>query len=508
MIPCSFCGRGNAAPAWKQMKKETSIRNACEPQNENLRVVCVRQPIKISQPQETEERIVMKGQVEFKECITMKRTKKVIALLIMVCMLIFPLAVSVSAVSSSNFTDINNHWARVYIQYMVDVKHVMNGTSDTTFSPNRQMTRGEFVTVLGRVWGVKESYYDNNFHLQFSDVSSSSFYAPFARWAAANNIVPPITSTTFGPNKLITREEMAVFIQNFFGAILITPKTNGAYSGFSDYSSITPSRRSAVIAMCRAGILACPAGGTAKFRPKDNFTRSEFCSVLYNFYLKYFDKNAYGANSVTVSVVEATSFRTKYGTSADAYIRGIMNHANEPYQNRWNVIFQPAYIQPGKVLPEDSCQNGYWTPCNIQNGCGVHTFHCKNITRNLNFAKSDTKMRNGKDMIIVASSADLCSGDSCSVGSYGLSTLGQHATVVRMLKNRTDTCSSDVGNTRLIQHELSHCFKVLSDNGGDKNNCTPGALCIMTSGYDYNRTYDLPNIWCPACQRQFIRTQH
>lgn len=437
-----------------------------------------------------------------------EKIKEIIAVLIMVCILVSSLTVSALAVSSSDFTDISNHWAKLYIQYLVDVKHVMSGTSNTTFSPNKKMTRGEFVTVLGRVWGVKESEYDSSFHLQFSDVSSSRFYAPYARWAAANNIVPPITSTSFGPDKLITREEMAVFIQNFFTAILITPKTNGAYSGFSDYSSITSSRRSAVVAMCRAGILSCPAGGTAKFRPKDNFTRAEFCSVLYNFYLKYFDKNIYGVNNVTVSVVEATSFRTSYGQSADSYIKRIMGYVNKPYLNRWNVNFQSSYMQPGKVLPEDRCTNGYWTPCNVWNGCGVHTFHCKNISQNLSFARSDTSIRNDKDMVIVASSADLCSGDNCSVNTYGLSTLGKHATVLRMLKNRTDACSSDVGNTRLIQHELSHCFNVLSDNGKDKNNCTSGALCIMTSGYDYNSTYDLPNIWCPACQQQFIRTQH
>jgi len=56
------------------------------------------------------------------------------------------------------------------------------GTSATTFSPNTPMTRGMFITVLGRLHGVETNYgrfdYDN-----FNDVYQGDYFYPYAVWA-------------------------------------------------------------------------------------------------------------------------------------------------------------------------------------------------------------------------------------------------------------------------------------------------------------------------------------
>ena len=69
--------------------------------------------------------------------------------------------------TASTFTDIAGHWAKDAIEYVTD-KALFNGTTATTFSPNEGMTRGMFVTVLGRMAGADISSY--NTQSQFADV--------------------------------------------------------------------------------------------------------------------------------------------------------------------------------------------------------------------------------------------------------------------------------------------------------------------------------------------------
>ncbi len=70
---------------------------------------------------------------------------------------IFELTISVFTAWATRtmpaFTDMNNHWAKDNILFVVS-RGLLNGTSDTTFSPNTGMTRGMFVTALGRLAGV------------------------------------------------------------------------------------------------------------------------------------------------------------------------------------------------------------------------------------------------------------------------------------------------------------------------------------------------------------------
>lgn len=51
------------------------------------------------------------------------------------------------------FTDTVNHWAEKDIAYVVE-RGLFTGATDTTFSPNTTMTRGMFVTALGRLAGI------------------------------------------------------------------------------------------------------------------------------------------------------------------------------------------------------------------------------------------------------------------------------------------------------------------------------------------------------------------
>ena len=73
------------------------------------------------------------------------------------------------------FTDITGHWAADNILFAAS-RGLLSGTSDTTFSPDTGMTRGMFVTALGRLAGINPDSYQTG---KFTDVKADAYYAPY-----------------------------------------------------------------------------------------------------------------------------------------------------------------------------------------------------------------------------------------------------------------------------------------------------------------------------------------
>ena len=82
------------------------------------------------------------------------------------------------------------------------------GTTSTTFSPDRQVTRAQVTTMLYR--------YNNapavSGSMPFADVPTDAYYYNAVRWAVANGITQGTTSTTFSPARGCTRAQIVVFL--------------------------------------------------------------------------------------------------------------------------------------------------------------------------------------------------------------------------------------------------------------------------------------------------------
>lgn len=177
----------------------------------------------------------------------------------------------------SAFTDIENHWAKDNIFFVVS-RGLLNGISATTFSPNTGMTRGMFVTALGRLAGIDPADYQAG---KFTDVKADAYYVPYVNWAASKGIVSGTTDTTFAPDSQITREQMAVILKNYAAKLGYTiPKTLEAVT-FADNTKISSQVKEAVKSMQQAGILAGKTNN--RFDPKGTATRAEVATVLRRF---------------------------------------------------------------------------------------------------------------------------------------------------------------------------------------------------------------------------------
>lgn len=111
---------------------------------------------------------------------------------------------------SSLYNDIDSHWGRFAIE-TVSYAGLFNGVSEKMFGPDRTMTRAMVITVLGRLDDVELTGRTT----AFEDVAKGSYYEEYVAWGLENKIVNGTTEATFSPNKEITREEMAVMMANY-----------------------------------------------------------------------------------------------------------------------------------------------------------------------------------------------------------------------------------------------------------------------------------------------------
>ena len=175
------------------------------------------------------------------------------------------------------FTDVNNHWAKDNMLFVVS-RGLLSGTSATTFSPDTGMTRGMFVTALGRLAGVDPTDYQAS---RFTDVKEDAYYAPYVNWAAKTGVVSGTTDTAFAPDTNINREQMAVIMKNYAAKLGYTiPKTLEVVN-FADSAGISSWAKEAVKSMQQAGILAGKTNNC--FDPAGTATRAEVAAVLRRF---------------------------------------------------------------------------------------------------------------------------------------------------------------------------------------------------------------------------------
>ncbi|MEC0227932.1 GLUG motif-containing protein [Paenibacillus alba] len=170
-------------------------------------------------------------------------------------------------VEAVDFSDIKGHWAEASIRELVQLGAI-NGYSDHTFKPNDPITRAEFVTVIVKA-----------FHLQAQ--TGKAFVDTEAHWArsaieiaASLGIVTGYSASTFGPDDLITREQMAVMI---IGAAQIVSSGERADS-FKDSAAISDWARTALAAATAKALLNGYEDGTVK--PKANTTRAEAAAII------------------------------------------------------------------------------------------------------------------------------------------------------------------------------------------------------------------------------------
>ena len=105
--------------------------------------------------------------------------------------------------------------------YILTKKKVVNGTSASTYSPEKNVTRGDFITLLYRAAKAKNEVEGTvkaeDASDKFTDVSSKDYYAEAVAWAVENKITSGTSDSTFSPAATITRADAVTFLARFKG---------------------------------------------------------------------------------------------------------------------------------------------------------------------------------------------------------------------------------------------------------------------------------------------------
>ena len=173
---------------------------------------------------------------------------------------------------SVQFSDVNG-WEKEYVYYLAERK-ILNGKADGLFKPADNITRAEFVKILAAVSGQDVS---KSTGTSFSDVNAASWYAPYVEWAYKNGIVKG-SNGNFKPSANITRQDMAVMIENFSKYMSKTVPSMEAGKTFADDSRIASYAKDAVASLQKAGIISGDVNG--KFLPQSSATRAQAAKMI------------------------------------------------------------------------------------------------------------------------------------------------------------------------------------------------------------------------------------
>jgi len=174
------------------------------------------------------------------------------------------------------FTDVEeDDWFYSDVYYMWENK-LMNGTSETLFSPNIALTRGMVVTVLWRMEGSPDA---DDLEMPFSDVASGTWYYDAVKWAAENGIVTGYENGTFCPDNTIYRQDLALVLNRYADFAETELTATREYAAFNDNAKIDTYAKDAVETLYKSGIINGKTGNN--FDPKGSATRAEFAAILH-----------------------------------------------------------------------------------------------------------------------------------------------------------------------------------------------------------------------------------
>ena len=159
-----------------------------------------------------------------------------------------------SKTHSHQFTDVNEATVGTWAANAVDFAYhfgLVNGTGEDTFSPSSNMTRAQLVTVLYRAVGSPTMTITTN----FEDLDVGAYYYSAVVWANFHGIVNGTSDTTFSPNDFITREQLAAILHRYARAYGGDLSHTGDLSAFTDQNLVSEYAREAMTWAVDKGIL-------------------------------------------------------------------------------------------------------------------------------------------------------------------------------------------------------------------------------------------------------------
>lgn len=185
---------------------------------------------------------------------------------------------------SYGFSDVAgpSDWSHEGIDYCVR-RCLMVGTGVGTFSPGMNCSRAQIVQILYNLSGDKTDY--GNYYLPFTDVAPGAWYYDAVAWAYDNDVVSGTSATTFAPNDVITREQMAVILYGYTAEFAPEFTGNAAsLNTFPDAGSVANWAYAAMSWAVGNGLISgMGSGGVSYLAPQGSATRAQASAIIMRY---------------------------------------------------------------------------------------------------------------------------------------------------------------------------------------------------------------------------------
>ena len=178
------------------------------------------------------------------------------------------------------FTDVSHSWADDGIQYCV-THQLMSGIGNNLFGPKLATTRAQIVQILYNLEGEPKV----SGTTPFTDLTND-WYQDAILWAYQTGVVAGTSSTTFEPDRPVTREQIAVILMEYVTRVLKLERTwtPADLSDFPDAGSVSDWAKDAMADAVGLGLISGASnGGQTYLEPQGSATREQVATILMEF---------------------------------------------------------------------------------------------------------------------------------------------------------------------------------------------------------------------------------
>ena len=178
------------------------------------------------------------------------------------------------------FTDVSHSWADDGIRYCV-THQLMSGIGNDLFGPKLTTTRAQIVQILYNLEGEPKV----SGTTPFTDLTQD-WYQDAVLWAYQTGVVAGTSSTTFEPDRPVTREQIAVILMEYVTRVLKLERTwtPADLSAFPDAGSVSDWAKDALADAVALGLISGASnGGQTYLEPQGSATREQVATILMEF---------------------------------------------------------------------------------------------------------------------------------------------------------------------------------------------------------------------------------
>lgn len=176
------------------------------------------------------------------------------------------------------FQDVSGHWAENTVNDLGS-RLIISGVEGNRFEPDRTITRAEFTAIVIRALGLNAEEGES----AYSDIARGSWYEAYLNTATTYGLINGYANGQFGPNELITREQVMSIMERAmeitgYEAVTDMTEVDEILTRFKDGTEVATYAKNGIASSIKAGLVMGRSEDV--LAPKAAITRAEVAEIV------------------------------------------------------------------------------------------------------------------------------------------------------------------------------------------------------------------------------------